>query len=124
MNTHFTSAQLVQRPAHSQLDSMAINIGDIVYLKPANGLTIRATVIFNAQIDGIITYTTDRVQPCADGVMPAAVGQRIRFCHERVHYIEPFRRAQQRVTSDFHRKCSAPRCMIHPLIEAIPSFKG
>lgn len=94
MNTHFTSAQLVQRPAHSQLDSMAINIGDIVYLKPANCPTIRATVIFNAPIDGIITYTTDRVQPSADGVMPAAAGQRIRFRHEHVHHIEPvFRRA-------------------------------
>lgn len=94
MNTHFTSTKLVQRPAHSQLDKTPIHIGDIVYLKPANGPTIRATVIFNAPIDGIITYTTDRVHPEQNSAPPVAAGQRIRFRHEHVHHIEPvFRRS-------------------------------
>ena len=52
MNTRFTTSDLIRRPAHTQLDDMPIHIGDIVYLKPANGPEIRATVIFNAPING------------------------------------------------------------------------
>jgi hypothetical protein len=69
MNTRFTTSDLIRRPAHTTLDNMPIHIGDIVYLKPANGPEIRATVIYNAP------------------------GQRIRFRHEHVHRIEPVRSA-------------------------------
>lgn len=92
MNTHFTSAELTRRPSHTKLDEMPINIGDVVYLKPANGPTIRATVIFNAPINGTTTYTTERIQTAGDAPLTAP-GQRIRFRHEHVHSIEPVRRA-------------------------------
>lgn len=90
MNTRFTTSDLVRRPAHTQLDDMPIHIGDIVYLKPANGPEIRATVIFNAPINGTTTYTTDAV-PCSAATQKAP-SQHIRFRHEHVHRIEPVRR--------------------------------
>ncbi|CAB3868340.1 hypothetical protein ABE599_20610 [Achromobacter mucicolens] len=90
MNTRFTTTDLIRRPAHTQLDDMPIHIGDIVYLQPADGPEIRATVIFNAPINGTTTYTTE-VVPCGSAVQKAP-GQRIRFRHEHVHRIEPVRR--------------------------------
>ncbi|CAB3889858.1 hypothetical protein N5C72_11585 [Achromobacter mucicolens] len=90
MNTRFTTTDLIRRPAHTQLDDMPIHIGDIVYLQPADGPEIRATVIFNAPINGTTTYTTE-VVPCGSAVQKAS-GQRIRFRHEHVHRIEPVRR--------------------------------
>lgn len=90
MNTCFTTTELIRRPAHTQLDDMPIHIGDIVYLKPANGPEIRATVIFNAPINGTTTYTTE-VVPCGAPAQKTPA-QRIRFRHEHVHRIEPVRR--------------------------------
>lgn len=90
MNTHFTTSDLIRRPAHTKLDNTPIHVGDIVYLKPVDGPEIRATVIFNAPIDGMTTYTTE-VVPCGAPAQQAP-GQRIRFRHEHVHRIEPARR--------------------------------
>ena len=90
MNTRFTTSDLIRRPAHTTLDNMPIHIGDIVYLKPANGPEIRATVIYNAPINGTTTYTTE-VVPCGAPAQEAP-GQRIRFRHEHVHRIVPVRR--------------------------------
>lgn len=89
MNTRFTTSDLIRRPAHTTLDNMPIHIGDIVYLQPANGPEIRATVIYNAPIDGTTTYTTEIV-PCGTAAQKAP-GQRIRFRHEHVHRIESAR---------------------------------
>jgi len=93
MNTNFHTTQLVRRPVHSKLDDTPIHVGDVVYLKTANGPTIRATVIFNSPINGTITYTTDII--CQNGDNAQTVpGKRIRFRHEHVHRIEPLRRRQ------------------------------
>ncbi|AVG38242.1 hypothetical protein QEP16_20730 [Achromobacter insolitus] len=89
MNTRFTTSDLIRRPAHTTLDNTPIHVGDIVYLKPANGPEIRATVIYNAPIDGTTTYTTEIV-PCGAAAQKAP-GQRIRFRHEHVHRIESVR---------------------------------
>ncbi|MBV7485717.1 hypothetical protein [Bordetella sp. BOR01] len=84
-----TAAQLLPRRTHSRLDHIPIHVGDIVHLKPADGPEIRATVIYNAPINGIVTYTTDVIRPCGRLNGP---GMRIRFRHEHVHRIEPLRR--------------------------------
>jgi len=84
-----TAAQLLPRRAHSKLDHTPIHVGDVVHLKPAGGPDIRATVIYNAPINGTVTYTTDVVRPCGQAGGP---GMRIRFRHEHVHRIEPLRR--------------------------------
>lgn len=89
MNTRFTTSDLIRRPAHTTLDNTPIHVGDIVYLQPANGPAIRATVIFNAPINGTTTYTTE-VLPCGSASQKAP-GQRIRFRHEHVHRIESVR---------------------------------
>lgn len=89
-NIHpITSSELLPRRAHTKLDHMPIHVGDVVHLRPASGPTIRATVIYNAPINGTVTYTTDVVRPrgCGD-----KRGMRIRFRHEHVHRIEPIRR--------------------------------
>jgi len=88
-NIHpITSSELLPRRAHTKLDHMPIHVGDVVHLRPASGPTIRATVIYNAPINGTVTYTTDVVRPrgCGD-----KHGMRIRFRHEHVHRIEPIR---------------------------------
>ncbi|OZI48565.1 hypothetical protein [Bordetella genomosp. 4] len=84
-----TPSELLPRRAHTKLDQMPIHVGDIVHLRPAHGPAIRATVIYNAPINGTVTYTTDVVRPrgCAD-----QRGMRIRFRHEHVHRIEPVRK--------------------------------
>ncbi|AZY49448.1 hypothetical protein [Bordetella avium] len=84
MNTQFNIRNLVRRPAHSKLDEMPINVGDVVHLKLADGKAIRAAVIFNAPINGTTTYTTEMIRPCG-----TTQGARIRFRHEHVHRIEP-----------------------------------
>src|SRR5690606_15848347 len=86
-------AQLLPRDRHCKLDHTPIHVGDVVHLKPANGPEIRATVIYNAPINGTVTYTTDLVRPCGQSVGPA---MRIRFRHEHVHRIEPVRRPESR----------------------------
>ena len=91
MNTRFTTSDLIRRPAHTKLDNTPIHIGDIVHLQPANGPAIRATVIFNAPINGTTTYTTE-VVACGNTTQKAP-GQRIRFRHEHVHRIESVRSA-------------------------------
>ncbi len=91
MNTRFTTSDLIRRPAHIALDNTPIHVGDIVHLQPANGPAIRATVIFNAPINGTTTYTTE-VVPCGSASQKAP-GQRIRFRHEHVHRIESVRSA-------------------------------
>ncbi|GAB1579622.1 hypothetical protein [Bordetella petrii] len=84
-----TAAHLVRRRPHSKLDQMPIHVGDVVHLRPADGPEIRATVIYNAPINGTVTYTTDMVRPYGADHGP---GVRIRFRHEHVHRIEPLRR--------------------------------
>jgi len=83
------SSELLPRRAHSKLDNMPIHVGDIVHLRPAQGPEIRAQVIYNAPINGTVTYTTEVVRPrgCTD-----QPGMRIRFRHEHVHRIEPLRK--------------------------------
>ncbi|MBO9355880.1 hypothetical protein GG851_17980 [Bordetella petrii] len=93
-STHtITAAQLLPRRTHSRLDHMPIHVGDVVHLKPADGPEIRATVIYNAPINGTITYTTDVVRPRGQAGGP---GMRIRFRHEHVHRLEPLRRVNAR----------------------------
>ena len=91
-----TTAQLLPRGTHSKLDHMPIHVGDIVHLRPAHGPEIRATVIYNAPINGVVTYTTDVVRPHGQA---AEAGMRIRFRHEHVHRIEPLRRRAARHAS-------------------------
>lgn len=89
MNQHIhpiTPSELLPRHAQSNLDQMPIHVGDIVHLQPAQGPAIRATVIYNAPINGTVTYTTDVVRPRGHADQP---GMRIRFRHEHVHRIEP-----------------------------------
>lgn len=81
-------SELLPRAVHSKLDHTPIHVGDIVHLRPANGPEIRATVIYNAPINGTVTYTTDVVRPCGRTDQP---GMRIRFRHEHVHRIESVR---------------------------------
>jgi len=88
-----TATQLLPRRAHSRLDHTPIHVGDVVHLKPACGPDIRATVIYNAPINGTVTYTTDVVHPRGATGGP---GMRIRFRHEHVHRIEPLRRRASR----------------------------
>lgn len=82
-----TSSQLLTRDTHSQLDQMLIHVGDVVHLQPAHGPAIRATVIYNAPINGTVTYTTDVVRRGKSDQR----GMRIRFRHEHVHHIESVR---------------------------------
>jgi len=91
-----TAAQLLPRRAHSKLDRMPIHVGDVVHLRPAHGPEIRATVIYNAPINGVTTYTTDMVHPHGQA---DEAGMRIRFRHEHVHRIEPARRRPARHTN-------------------------
>ncbi|MVW71062.1 MULTISPECIES: hypothetical protein [unclassified Bordetella] len=84
-----TPSDLLPRRAKSQIDQTPIHIGDTVVLRPANGPDIRATVIYNAPINGTVTYTTDVVR-CG---RPDQPGMRIRFRHEHVHRIESVRQA-------------------------------
>lgn len=88
INQPITPAKLLPRQTQSNLDHIQIHVGDIVHLRLANGPEIRATVIYNAPINGTVTYTTDVVCP-RDRV--GQVGTRIRFRHEHVHRIEPLR---------------------------------
>ena len=89
-STHsITAAQLLPRRTRSRLDHIPIHVGDVVHLQPTDGPEIRATVIYNAPINGIVTYTTDVVHPRGHVHGP---GMRIRFRHEHVHRIEPLRR--------------------------------
>ncbi|MFU2051859.1 hypothetical protein [Bordetella hinzii] len=90
MNTLFNIHDLVRRPAHSKLDDMPINVGDVVHLKLADGKAIRAAVIYNAPINGTTTYTTEVVRPGGTNR-----GERIRFRHEHVHRIEPVARERR-----------------------------
>lgn len=92
-NSTLTASQLLPRGQHSKLDQTPIHVGDVVHLKPAHGPEIRATVIYNAPINGTVTYTTDVVRPCGQSGGP---GIRIRFRHEHVHRIEPLRRGTLR----------------------------
>ncbi|MCD0502261.1 hypothetical protein [Bordetella petrii] len=85
----FPATQLLTRRKHSKLDHVPIHVGDVVHLRPAHGPEIRATVIYNAPINGTTTYTTDVVRPQGRAGEP---GMRIRFRHEHVHRIEPLRR--------------------------------
>ncbi|WP_144634898.1 hypothetical protein [Bordetella genomosp. 13] len=80
---------LLRRPQHSSLDDTPIHVGDIVHLQPAEGPSIRAQVIYNAPLNGTVTYTTDLVR--CNGA-DAATQTRIRFRHEHVHRIEPAQR--------------------------------
>ncbi|ARP95574.1 hypothetical protein [Bordetella genomosp. 13] len=80
---------LLRRPQHIALDDTPIHVGDIVHLQPADGPAIRAQVIYNAPLNGQVTYTTDLVR-CAGG--DSGNKTRIRFRHEHVHRIEPARR--------------------------------
>jgi hypothetical protein len=80
-----TPSQLLPRNAHSDLDHTPIHVGDVVYLQPTDGPAIRATVIYNAPVNGTVTYTTDVVRPRGQP------GMRIRFRHEHVHHIESIR---------------------------------
>ena len=88
INHPITPAELLPRQTQSNLDHMQIHVGDIVHLRPSNGPEIRATVIYNAPINGTVTYTTDVVCPRGRTGQP---GMRIRFRHEHVHRIEPLR---------------------------------
>ncbi|WP_459618150.1 hypothetical protein [Bordetella sp. 2513F-2] len=80
MNKLFPT-HLLRRPAHTKLDDTPIHVGDVVYLQPIDGPSIRARVIYNAPINGIVTYTTDLVR-CG------SAATRVRFRHEHVHHIE------------------------------------
>ena len=82
-----TATRLLPRRARSKLDNMPIHVGDVVHLHPADGPAIRATVIYNAPINGTVTYTTDVVRS-GQANEPS---MRIRFRHEHVHRIEPVR---------------------------------
>jgi len=84
-----TPSQLLPRNTQSTLDHTPIHVGDIVHLKPENGPIIRATVIYNAPINGTVTYTTDVVRSREQTGQP---GMRIRFRHEHVHHIESVRK--------------------------------
>ncbi|AHV91279.1 hypothetical protein [Bordetella holmesii] len=90
MNKQLNTNDLVRRPSQSQLNDTPINVGDVVHLRLADGKAIRATVIYNAPINGTTTYTTELIQPCG-----AKRGQRIRFRHEHVHRIESVSRQRR-----------------------------
>ncbi|SAI74314.1 Uncharacterised protein [Bordetella ansorpii] len=80
---------LLSRPQHTPLDDTPIHVGDIVHLQPAEGPSIRAQVIYNAPLNGTVTYTTDLVR-CNGG--DASKQTRIRFRHEHVHRVESVQR--------------------------------
>ncbi len=81
-----TQPTLVPRADHA-LDGTPIHVGDIVHLRPADGLVIKARVIYNAPLNGATTYTTDLVSRPADNGRTHKL--RFRFRHEHVHGIEP-----------------------------------
>jgi len=71
--------QLTRRTTDDRLDRAAINVGDIVYLKPVDGPAFRSRVIFNTPISGQTTYTSETVDH------PRI---RARFHHADVHAVE------------------------------------
>lgn len=71
--------QLTRRKTDDRLDRAAINVGDIVYLKPVDGPAFRSRVIFNTPISGQTTYTSETVDH------PRI---RARFHHADVHAVE------------------------------------
>ncbi|MDQ2184999.1 hypothetical protein RBI13_07315 [Alcaligenaceae bacterium A4P071] len=71
--------QLIRRTSGDRLDQAAINVGDIVYLKPVDGPAFRSRVIFNTPIAGQTTYTSETV---------GHPRIRARFHHADVHALE------------------------------------
>lgn len=79
-NTH-----LERRHAQSGLDTTPIHVGDIVTLQPLGSPRIQGRVIYNAPLDGEITYTTE--------LLGVDSGKHMRFRHEHVLDLTPIRPA-------------------------------
>jgi hypothetical protein len=85
---HLNQPRLARRSS-SELDNMPIHVGDIVHLQPIDGPRVRARVIYNAPINGSVTYTTELIPAMTDSGRQTR--WRFRFRHEHVHRIEPVR---------------------------------
>lgn len=72
--------------ADATLDDKPIHVGDIVHLKPVDGPRVKARVIYNAPLNGEVSYTTDLVTQMTES--GRVLTQRFRFRHEHVHKIE------------------------------------
>jgi hypothetical protein len=83
--TAIAQPRLTRRADHA-LDGMPINVGDIVHLQPEDGPEIAARVIYNAPLNGAVTYTTDLVSRMTES--GRVLKLRFRFRHEHVHRIE------------------------------------